>query len=119
MNFSTISKLLGESPDLSNALSYEDVVTYIDLVRILKPDLSCWQLSRQDGPPERLPVATHDFLKFCLGMEDKIAKLAWHTLRQIAWDVGSKEEDIRKHGCARLKYLKLFLKHGPCRGIGE
>ena len=119
MNFSTISELLGESPDLSNALLYEDVVTYIHLIHILKPDLSCWKLSDRDGPPERLPIAIHDFLKFCLGMEDKIAKIAWYTLRQIAWDVGPEEEDIRKHGYVRMKYLKLFLKHGPCCGIGD
>ncbi|KIM72850.1 hypothetical protein PILCRDRAFT_829561, partial [Piloderma croceum F 1598] len=75
---------------------------------MLKPDLTCWKLSDRDGPPERLPIAIHDFLKVCLGMEDDLAKLAWHTLRQIAWDVGSEEEDICQHGCACMKYLKLF-----------
>ena len=82
MNFSAISKLLGESPDLSNALSYEDVVSYIDLIRILKPDLSCWKLSDRDGPPECLPIAIHDFLKFCLCMEDESIALVRASLQQ-------------------------------------
>ena len=118
MDFCTISKLLGESPELNKALSYEDVVMYIDLVHILKPDLSRWQPSQEDGPPERLPFATHDFLKLCLNLEEETAKLMWHTLRQVAWNVGNNEEDIQKHGYARMKYLDMFLRCGLCRGIG-
>ena len=118
MDFGTLAKVIGESPQLNKALLYEGVVTYIDLIRILKPDLSRRLPSHQGGPPESLPLATHDFLKLCLNLEDEIAKLAWHALRQIAWDVGTEGEDIHKHGCARLKYLGLFLKYGPCRGIG-
>jgi hypothetical protein len=118
MDLSTLARVLEASPELNRVLSYEGVITYIDLIRILKPDLNCWQPPHQEGPPERLPLATHDFLKLCLNLEDELAKLAWHALRQIAWNAGVEGEDIHQT-CARLKYLHLFLKHGPCRGIGE
>jgi hypothetical protein len=118
MDFGTLAKVIGESPQLNKALSYEGVVTYIDLIRILKPNLSHLLPSHQGRPPESLPLATHDFLKLCLNLKDKIAKLAWHALHQIAWDIRTKGEDIHKHGCAHLKYLGLFPKYGPCCGIG-
>ena len=58
---------------------------YIDLIHILKPDLSHWQPSQEDGFPEHLPFATHDFLKLCLNFEEETTKLMWHTLWQVAW----------------------------------
>jgi hypothetical protein len=76
MDFATIAKLLGESPELNKAFSYENMITYIDLIRLLKPYLRC--LSHNDLALERLPLATHDFLKLCLNLEDETAKLAWH-----------------------------------------
>ena len=90
MDLSTLASLrvLEASPELNRVLSYEGVITYIDLIRILKPDLNCWQPPHQEGPPEHLPLATHDFLKLCLNLEDELAKLAWHALRQIAWNAG-------------------------------
>jgi hypothetical protein len=61
MDFGTLAKVIGEPPQLNQALSYEGVITYIDLICILKPDFSHWLPSHQGRPPESLPLATHDF----------------------------------------------------------
>ena len=118
MDFHTISKLLRKSLELNKALSYEDMVMYIDLIHILKPDHSHWQPSQENGPPEHLPFAPHDFLKHCLNLEEETTKLMWHTLWQVAWNVGNNKEDIQKHGYTHLKYLDIFLRHSLCHGIG-
>lgn len=85
MDFLATAKLLASSPELASALKYEDLVTYIDLVSILKPKLGRWYGPYQDDPPERLPVNVHEFLKICLGMKDETAKIAWDKLRNLAW----------------------------------
>lgn len=118
MDICTIARLLTDLPELTAALNYEGLTTYIDLVRLLQPDLSWFGNITTREPPEHLPVAYHDFLKLCLGLEDEIAKLAWTTLQHIAWQSDPDAEASRKLNCARSKYLKLFLEHGTCRGIG-
>jgi len=117
MDFYTVTKVLADSPELSAALNYDGLITYIDLVRLLKPDLIRFVVS-DNGPPEHLPISIHEFLKLSLGMEDETAKLAWANLRVFAWNFDDQAEDPRKTGRARLIYMKLFLEHGSSRGIG-
>jgi hypothetical protein len=117
MNFYSVTKVIADLPELSAALDYDGLITYIDLVRLLKPDLTRFVVS-ENGPPKHLPVAFHDFLKLSLGLEDETAKLAWATLRLFAWNFDHQAEDPRKTGRVRLKYMRLFLEHGSSRGIG-
>jgi hypothetical protein len=119
MDFRTISSLLADSPELTAALDYEGLITYIDLVRILKHDLTRFSNSNGHSPPEHLPVAIHNFLRLSLNLDDEVAKLAWATLRDFAWDYDPEADDLRKSSQARLKYLKLFLEHGSCHGVGK
>jgi hypothetical protein len=119
MDFLAIAKLLASSPELASTLKYEDLVTYIDLVGILKPKLSRWYGPYQDDPPERLPVNVHEFLKLCLGMKDETAKIAWDTLRNLAWSASMEADGLMAKTRAHTKYIKLFLKHGTCRGLGK
>lgn len=119
MDFLTIAKLFADSPELNAALDYESLNTYLDLVRLLKPDLVYSAKFSSNEPPERLPVSVHDFLKICVGLQDETAKLAWAVLRHLAWSMDSDPADFWKTSCARTKYLKLFLEHGACRGLGK
>lgn len=116
VSFKTIASLLAEAPELDAALGYEGIVTYINLVHILHFDLSSWQDT--DEPPANLPVAVHDFLKVCLHLDDEMAKLAWVTLRHAAWDFSAHEDHLLGRGHNDIRYLRLFLKHGLCRGLG-
>jgi hypothetical protein len=118
MDLCTLITVLADSPELSAALGYEGLITYIDLVHLLQPNLSRSEYSDARQPPEHLPLATHDFLRLCLSLDDEMAKLAWATLRHIAWNSDHADEYLRKMTHAHLKYLRLFLEHGSCRGIG-
>jgi hypothetical protein len=117
MDFYTVAKVLANSPELSAALDYDGLITYVDLVRLLKPDLAHFVASEK-APPEHLPISIHEFLKLSLGTEDETAKLAWDTLRAFALNFDNEAENPRKTGRVRLIYLKLFLEHGSSRGIG-
>jgi len=80
MNFYSITKVIADLPELSAALNYDDgLITYVDLVHLLKPDLTLFVVSK-NHPPEHLPISIHTFLKLSLSMEDEIAKFAWATL---------------------------------------
>ena len=117
MDLGTISRLFVDSSELNIAFDYEGLVTYVDLIRLLKPELTRLK-EPKNSPLEHLPIAIHDFLKLSLGLEDEIAKLAWATLRVFAWNSDPEAEDLRKMGRAHLKYMKLFLEHGSSRGLG-
>lgn len=116
MDFVKIAGILATAPELNCSLPYQSLVTYINLVRLLKHDIERWQPVEFDGPPVRLSTATHDFLKLSLGLDDEIAKRAWDSLRHVAWENG--EEDVNQQVNSNLKYLNLFMKHGLCRGLG-
>ena len=117
MDFYSVTQVITDLPELSAALDYDRLITYIDLVHLLKPDLTLFVVSK-NGPPKHLPMAFHDFLKLSLGLEDKTAKLAWATLRLFAWNFDHKADDPQKTSCVCLKYMRLFLEHESSRGIG-
>ena len=60
MNFYSVTKVITDLPELSAALNYDGLITYIDLVCLLKPDLTHFVVSK-NGPPKNLPTAFHDF----------------------------------------------------------
>lgn len=119
MKLGTIAKLLADTPTLNAILDLDDIITYIDLVQLLKSDLSLWIGCHQTEPPERLPLAVHDFLKLCIGLlDDEVAKLTWTTLGPVAWEYGY-NEGLQNANRASIKYMRLFLEHGLCRGISK
>jgi hypothetical protein len=109
--------LLLEHPILYQ-LSWDKITEFIDLVRLLKPDLCRLQASYQHGPPEHLPLNYHEFLQVSLEVTDDVAKLAWETLRLLAWDDDSDEQATFQKTGDNNKYLKMFLTQGLSRGIG-
>lgn len=116
MNFLGLAKTLGEHPQLSASLSYEDVVRYIDLLRCLKPTIALQRPSYDSSPPDSLTANVHEFLKVCLDISDDTAKLAWTSLRELAWTSPVTEVEA---DALRYKYIKLFMQHGLSRGICE
>ncbi|KAJ6511673.1 hypothetical protein DFH09DRAFT_1100422 [Mycena vulgaris] len=70
---------------MAAALDYDSMTTYVDLIRLLKSDLTALQSSYHLNPPETLPVNVHDFLKLCLDMTDDMAKRARLDFRTTAW----------------------------------
>ncbi|KAF7343017.1 hypothetical protein MVEN_01731900 [Mycena venus] len=91
------------------SLSYDSMTTYVDLIRLLKSDLSAMQPPYRTEPPDSLPVNIHDFLKLSLGLTDEIAKLAWQELRITAWSHNFSPVETL---AARTKHIQAQLFFG-------
>jgi hypothetical protein len=119
MKIQALLHLLLEHPILYQ-LSWDKITEFIDIIRILKPDLCRLQASYQHGPPEHLPLNYHEFLQVSLEVTDNVAKLAWETLRLLAWDHDDRDNQATFQTMGdNNKYLKMFLIHGVFRGIGK
>lgn len=116
MSFLENAQALEAYPDLSAALGYDTVVTYVDLARCLKPIIALQQPSFNLEPPESLTASVHEFIRSSLGLSDDSAKLAWIALRSLAWrsDVSSAEVNALQQ-----KHIRLFLEHGLSREISK
>jgi hypothetical protein len=119
MNFTDLLRTLDSMPELASAMTYDDAVTYIDLIRCLKPSISLRLSSFHEDPPDLLTLAEHDFLKACLQITDDVAKLAWATFSDVAWKTSPicETNNWAWNANAHVKYIGLFLEHGLCRGI--
>ena len=115
-SLSTLISVLNDHPLLAMALDIESFNKFIHLVNLLKPLLLTLQPSYDLGPPEHLPVHIHDFLKISMNFSDDMTKLAWQSLRLVAWDFQLNTEDLRSAG---RRYIQLFVDHGLCRGISK
>jgi hypothetical protein len=55
-----------------------------------------------------------------LEVTDNVAKLAWETLRLLAWDHDDHDNQATFQTMGdNNKYLKMFLINGVSRGIGK
>jgi hypothetical protein len=117
MNLLDIANRLAATPSLARVLSFDDTIKYIDLVRCLKPTITLLQPSSQTVSPETLSYNDHDFLKVCLGLTDDVAKLAWATFRDLAWNEENRAYSPGDDASMHIKYARLFLDHGLSRGI--
>jgi hypothetical protein len=117
MDFYCVTKVITDLSKLSTALNYDGLITYINLVHLLKPDLTHFVVF-ENGTPKHLPVAFHNFLKLSLRLEDETAKLAWATLQLFAWNSDHEADDPQKTSCVCFKYMRFFLEHRSSRGIG-
>ena len=118
MNIITIATALATYPGLNKALDLEQISVYIDLVRLLKPDLGHYAKLNGLEAPVWLPYNMYNFLKQCLGLHDKTTKQAWLALGSIAWGVDGNSEEFHRTSCVRTKYMKYFLQYGISQGIG-
>jgi hypothetical protein len=98
-------------------LSFDDSIKYIELICCLKPTIELLQPASQTAPPDSLSYNIHDFLRVCLGLTDDVAKLAWTTLRELAWSEGDSVDGCGNDATTYIKYAPLFLDHGLSRGI--
>jgi len=117
MDIFSLSKILSNNPELCSVFDYKAVQSYIELINLLKGKLQALQDSYQLGPPPRLSVNVHEFLKKCFSMSDYMGKLAWDSFQSFAWNTPFLD-DVEEQA-ARSKHLKLFLDHGITRGIGK
>ncbi|KAJ7702176.1 hypothetical protein B0H16DRAFT_1902481 [Mycena metata] len=99
---------------MDSPLDFAVTVQYIELICLLKPSLRWEQASYQSGAPENLPLKVHDFLNTSLNLSDDIGRLAWTSLRTVAW---SHDLTPTEELAARTKYIELFLQHGLSRDI--
>ncbi|EPQ54160.1 hypothetical protein GLOTRDRAFT_44279 [Gloeophyllum trabeum ATCC 11539] len=117
MFLSEISRILADSPELSNVLTYDDLTRFIDIVRWKREDIASVQPSFISGPPEYLPTAYHHFFAAAFSLGQDEVQLLWTKLRILAW--GSEDDTQDGELESRAKALiPLFLKHALQYDIG-
>lgn len=98
MHLVQIAQALALAPELG-AVSYHQLITFIDLIRILKPILSRLRPAYYvDLPPESIPVNIHDFLLLCLDVSDECLEHLWATFKDLAWSDERLSEGNREQG---------------------
>jgi hypothetical protein len=117
MDMLGFSKVFGNNPELCSVFDYKAVQMYVELINLLKGKLQALQDSYQVGPPPRLSVNVHEFLRKSFSMSDYMGKLAWDCFRPLAWNTPFLN-DIEEQA-ARMKHVKLFLDHGIAHDIGK
>ena len=85
-SLSALFSVLREHPYVSAILDINGCISFLELVRLIKPDLELHLRPGDIGPMERLTLAAHGFLVDCLGLKSEDMKLIWYTLRDVAWD---------------------------------
>jgi len=111
---SFIFRVFEQNPCLTPVFDVDRLISFLHIVQLLKLTLRLYTRSDDKKPNERLPVNIHEFLKVSLKLDDREAKLAWESLRCVAWEMELTEEDLRSIG---RRYLQLFLDHGISRGV--
>ncbi|KAF8054208.1 hypothetical protein FPV67DRAFT_1569119 [Lyophyllum atratum] len=116
MDILKLSAALLEHTELQATFDYIAITVYFDLVRLLRPILLRLRPSYRPEAPATLPINVHDFFNLCLGMEDDVGKLAWHSFKEFVWELPplTRAEDL----AFRARHIQLFLDHGLSRGIG-
>ncbi|KAF8461806.1 hypothetical protein JB92DRAFT_3070512 [Gautieria morchelliformis] len=108
--------VLVETPELAQ-LPFDILVTFVDLIRHVKPGLMWNQHSQLTDPPNTLPVSIHCFMRHVLDITDELGKVLWETLKGFAW--AEPDDDTNKWLAKRsVALLPLFLRHGPAYGVG-
>ncbi|KAG2008466.1 hypothetical protein CC2G_013897 [Coprinopsis cinerea AmutBmut pab1-1] len=69
---------LSQRPDLTNSLTLQRVIAFIDLACLVKPQLQLHKSIYSPGPLETLPKNVHEFLKAAIGASD--LEHAWATV---------------------------------------
>lgn len=114
-SLSALISILHEHSYLSEILDINGCISFLELVRLLKPTLELHLRPGDAGPMERLTLAAHGFLMDCLDLKSEDMKLVWYTLRDVAWEqkpLSQEERDsLGRH------YIQKFLDHGHHQGI--
>lgn len=122
-------------PALACKWSLDDLWKYVSLARHIRPDIETLLRTNQAGPPDRLSLQIHNFLKLSMGLEDEVAKQAWGVLKDVIWDdpslqdcVGTRSMYLSSSPCGRSRcssslarigeYLRDFVDFGVPYGVG-
>jgi hypothetical protein len=108
--------LLLATPLLANKISFDELVTFIDLARHLKARIQWNQPWDVKDPPHELPIHIHYFIRDSLCLNDDTTQLLWETFKWLAWK-GSEADVTGFYPCS-IAWLLLFLRFGPQNGVG-
>jgi hypothetical protein len=114
-SLSTLISILHEHPYLSVILDINNCISFLQLIRLIKPALELHLRPGDTGPMERLTLAAHGFLMDCLGVKSEDMKLIWYTLRDVAWEQTPLSHEERDS--LGRRYIQKFLEHGYHQGI--
>lgn len=114
-SLSALISILREHPHLSAILDIDDCISFLELVRLIKPALELHLRQGDTGPLGCLTLAAHGFLMNCLGLKSEDMKLIWYTLRDVAWEQKPLSDEERDS--LGRRYIQKFLDHGNHQGI--
>lgn len=81
-----IVKVLVQYPSLYNQIVLEDIVHFLNLLKLLKPYLSLNQPTYVSNAPDCLLEYIHSFLTAVLKVDGEVVKLLWVAFGQHIWD---------------------------------
>ncbi|KAJ3520707.1 hypothetical protein NMY22_g12634 [Coprinellus aureogranulatus] len=96
-------------------INFDTAIDFFNLSCLLKPFISLHLSAFSDGPPERLPVRHHDFLKRVLRLREDSTKALWSIVQDLVW-----KEECGKELRTQLghRYIPYFLNN-PTADIGD
>lgn len=101
---------------IEQILDFAGCLKFIELVQLLRSQISL-TLPRDDpGPPQFLRQSVHQFLCKCLALSYEDMKVVWQALSQSAWRFSVKEDSLYNFG---QRQIECFLKYGAPFGICE
>jgi hypothetical protein len=112
---------LKEWPELPALFSFQEMLLFIDLCCLLRPQIETVRLVESDIPPVMIPLAVHEFLQTAISRssERQISKrsidYAWNALKRTVWQLPRRVNGL---DCSEA-HIKLLLMHGPALKIGE
>lgn len=121
MSANDIYSILKHHPEL-RTLSLSDLATYVELVQILKPQITCGLTDEEARrPPERLLLHCHEFLYDWLKsrtplLEEDSAKVLWRELSPLAWEDRGEDDVLPLHNVKNVSiFLEFGYKHQICK----
>ena len=117
MSLVHLANILQSFPDVTESLTLQQLLIFINICRQLREKLSWSQGPSADGPPMALLTNVQDFIATALHIDGTISSQviarAWKALRGLIWSLPAITDPLRDAGLA-----ELFLLHGMVAKVG-
>ena len=77
INILSIATILQANPTLLEVISFNNLVTFLELSKLLKPVIASWKAANATLPPKKLPEKVSEFFKEVLGQILSTATSKW------------------------------------------
>ena len=109
MELLELAHLLTTHPEVTELLTWNDLVVFCDLIWWLKADIASTQPPGATAAPLILPSNIEGFFGAVFSLTGDDIKRLWTVLRDLAWE-GEKSGTLQERRAHAL--LPLFVKYG-------